>query len=136
MDCLNMAKERFKSDIFATEALGASIDAVNENGAVCSVELSRKHLNGVNAIMGGAIFTLADFAFAVATNYIEDITVTQTSQITYLGAPKGGKLIAEAKKVKSGRSSCFYTITVTDELGTQVAMVTSTGFRKSSKVSK
>lgn len=131
MDLLQTARERFKSDIFATEALGAVIDSVNENGAVCSVDLDRRHLNGVNAIMGGAIFTLADFAFAVATNYIEDTTVTQTSQITFLGAPKGKKLTAEAKKVKSGRNTCFYIVEVKDELGTAVALVTVTGFRKS-----
>ena len=82
--------------------------------------------------MGGAIFTLADFAFAVASKYIEDITVTQTSQITYLGSPKGNKLIATAKKVKSGRSTCFYIIDIKDELGTDVALVTATGFRKGS----
>jgi acyl-CoA thioesterase len=130
MDYLDMARERFKNDAFATQALGAVIDSVEENGAVCSVELSRRHKNGVDAIMGGAIFTLADFAFAVATNYIEDITVTQTSQITYLGAPKGKRLIARAKKVKSGRSICFYLVEVKDELGTDVALVTFTGFRK------
>jgi acyl-CoA thioesterase len=129
MDYLEIARERFKRDEFATEALGAVIDALDENGAVCSVALGRRHVNGVGEIMGGAIFTLADFAFAVATNYIEDTTVTQTSQITYLGRPKGKRLIAESKKVKSGRSTCFYTVDVKDELGSAVAMVTMTGYR-------
>lgn len=130
MEFLEMVRERFSSDAFATEALGAVIDAVDENGAVCSVALDHRHLNGVGAIMGGAIFTLADFAFAVATNYTDDITVTQTSQITYLGSPKGKRLTAEAKKVKSGRSTCFYLVDVKDELGTDVAIVTVTGFHK------
>lgn len=133
MELLDAHLERFKNDAFATEALGAAIDAVTENGAVCSVTLGRRHLNGAKAVMGGAIFTLADFAFAVAANYKEDITVTQTSQITYLGSPKGKRLIAEAKLVKSGRKTCFYTVEVKDELGTDVAFVTATGFRKSRK---
>lgn len=130
MEFLEMIRERFSSDAFATDTLGAVIDAVDENGAVCSVALDQRHLNGLGAIMGGAIFTLADFAFAVATNYTDDITVTQTSQITYLGSPKGKRLTAEAKKVKSGRSTCFYLVDVKDELGTDVAIVTVTGFHK------
>ena len=129
MDYLETARERFSGDRFASEALGAVIDALDENGAVCSVALEERHLNGVGEIMGGAIFTLADFAFAVATNSAEETTVTQTSQITYLGRPKGKRLIAASKKVRSGRSICVYTVDVKDELGSAVALVTVTGYR-------
>ncbi len=133
MDYLEKAQKRFKSDRFATEALGAVIDALNENGAVCSITLGDRHLNGVGEVMGGAIFTLADFTFAVATNFIEDTTVTQTSQITYLGRPKGNRLIASAQKVRAGRTTCFYTVEVKDELGNDVAFVTMTGFDTKAK---
>ena len=132
MELLETVRKRFEEDRFATEALGAVIDSVNDDGAVCSVLLDDKHLNGVGAVMGGAIFTLADFAFAVATNYVEDTTVTQTSQITYLGRPKGEKLIASAKRVRAGRSICFYTVDVKDELGNDVAFVSVTGFNTKS----
>jgi len=43
---------------------------------------------------------------------------------------KGERLIAEAKCVKNGRTTCYYTISITDELGTKVAEVTTTGFNK------
>ncbi len=132
MEYLKQAKQRFKEDRFASDALGAVIESLDEDGAVCSVELGTRHLNGIGEVMGGAIFTLADFAFAVATNFIEDTTVTQTSQITYLGRAKGKKLIATANKVRAGRSICFYTVDVKDELGNDVALVTVTGFKKSS----
>ena len=83
--------------------------------------------------MGGAIFTLADFAFAVAANCGEKSVVTLTSQISYLGTAKGSRLIAEAKRVKQGRSTGYYTVSIRDELGAPVAEVTGTGFVVQSK---
>ena len=79
---------------------------------------------------GGAIFTLADFAFAVASNWNKPLHVSTTSQITYLGVARGARLIAEAHKVKEGRSTCYYLVDVKDDLGNEVAHVTSSGFSK------
>ena len=81
--------------------------------------------------MGGAIFTLADFTFAVASNFNAQQTVSVTSQINYTGMAKGEKLIAEAKVIKDGRSTCLYEIIITDDKETQVAFVTITGMKLS-----
>ena len=79
--------------------------------------------------MGGAIFTLADFAFAVAANWNKpNLHVTLNSQITYLGTAKGKRLIAEARMVKEGRSTCYCVVDVKDDLGHAVAQITSNGF--------
>ena len=80
--------------------------------------------------MGGAIFTLADFAFAVASNWNKPLHVSTTSQITYLGVARGSRLIAQAHRVKEGRSTCYYLVEVTDDLGNAVAHVTASGFSK------
>ena len=74
------------------------------------------------------MFTLADFAFAVAANQNGRAVVTQASQITFLKPAAGKRLIAEAKLIKDGRRVCFYEITVRDELGTDVAFVTLNGY--------
>jgi hypothetical protein len=78
--------------------------------------------------MGGAIFTLADFAFAVASNFQRSVTVAQAAQITYLAAAKGTVLFAEAREVRSGHSTCFFQADITDEFGTKVAFFTGNGF--------
>lgn len=78
--------------------------------------------------MGGAIFTLADFTFAVASNWNKGLYVSLTAQITYLGKTKGNKLIAEAKVMKEGRTTCYYLVEINDDLGNQVAHVTMSGF--------
>ncbi len=128
MHDLEQARAYFSHDRFATECAGAVIREVRPGRAVCDLEIQPQHCNALGNPMGGVIFTLADFAFAVASNFQQPSTVSLTSQITYLSTAKGKTLIAEANAVRSGRSTCYYQIDVTDELGTQVACVTASGF--------
>ena len=115
-DVLKRVRERFANDRYATEN-GAVIEEVGEGYAKIVMELDKHHYNAVGGVMGGAIFTIADFAFAVASNWQEKTVVSQTAQITYLGKVKGKRMIAEARQVKDGRSMCYYVVEVTDELG-------------------
>jgi len=94
--------------------------------------ISEKHQNAVHGVMGGAIFTLADFTFAVAVNGLkkEEITVSLVSQISFLSSPKGSKLIAEAHCIKQGRSTSCYEISISDDTNRRIALVTFTGFSK------
>ena len=64
----NEVGERFEKDRFATEN-GAVIEEIGKNYAKCSINLTSRHKDGMGANMGGVYFTLADFAFAVATNW-------------------------------------------------------------------
>lgn len=124
---LDEVRERFSHDRFAT-VNGAVIEAVEEGYARCSMELNETHRNALGAVMGGAIFTLADFAFAVASNWNKAPRVSMTASISFLGKTKGEKLIAEAQKIREGRKTCYYEVTISDELGNQVAHMTSNGF--------
>ena len=76
--------------------------------------------------MGGAIFTLADFACAVASNIGEEPTVSVAFSIQYLSAVKGKRLIAMADARKNGRTLGFYDCVVRDDLGRDIAHVTGT----------
>lgn len=124
---LDEVRERFSHDRFAT-ANGAVIEEIAEGYAKCSMQIGNNHKNALGAVMGGAIFTLADFAFAVATNWQENPVVSLDASITFLGKAKGNTLIAEAKKIRSGRRTCCYMVEITDELGSQIAHMTSNGF--------
>lgn len=119
----------FQNDRFATEN-GVVIELAEEGLARCSMTLTEHHQNAMGAVMGGAVFTLADFAFAVASNWQGITHVSRTCQITYLGTAKGGKLIATARRIKEGRQTCYYLVEITDDLGSQVAYVTVDGFVK------
>lgn len=124
---LDEVRKRFSQDRFAT-VNGAVIEAVDEGYARCFMELNESHCNALGAVMGGAIFTLADFAFAVASNWNKNPQVSLEASISFLGRAKGSKIIAEAQKIKEGRKTCYYEVNVSDEFGNQVAHMTSNGF--------
>lgn len=68
MEDLDEIREFFAKDRFATEN-GAVIEAVGKNTATVGMKIEPRHRNAAGIVMGGAIFTLADFAFAVASNH-------------------------------------------------------------------
>ena len=125
---LSHLKEKFVNDLFVSQGLEAVIDAASYGYAECSMEIQPRHCNALGIPMGGAVFTLADFAFAVAANQEGRDVVTQASQITFLKPAKGKYLTAIANQVKDGKRICFYEVKVTDDLGNDVAFVTINGY--------
>ena len=130
MDYTQSARNRFAGDKYATEATGVFIEDVDVNYAKCSLTVKPCHLNAMGFVMGGAVFTLADLAFAVAASTDNPNTVSLNSQINYMNATKGPVLYAEAKCTKNGKIICLFEINITDGDGNRVANVTTTGFRK------
>jgi len=127
MQSLEEVRAYFQNDRFASSA-GCGVDEIGPRYAKCSLILSDLHKNALGGVMGGAIFTLADLAFAVASNWEKPGTVAISSNVAYLSAPKGARLTAEARCVKDGRTTCYYQISVRDELSTPVAEIACTGF--------
>jgi len=125
---LEEARSYFSCDRFATEN-GIVLDELDEKHSVCSLVISDRHKNAYGGVMGGAIFTLADFAFATLSNDRERITVAQQVSINYLSAPKGDKLTATATYKKDGRSSCVINVDVVDGNGRDIAQFVGTGFK-------
>lgn len=124
---LDEAREFFKKDVFATKTAGIVLEEVGEGYAKCSLEIGPRHMNAAGSVMGGAIFTLADFSLAAATNTPEKLTVTTTSEISYFAAPKGNRLYSECRVLKDGKRNCFTETTVTDSEGRIVAKVSACG---------
>jgi acyl-CoA thioesterase len=122
------AREYFSCDRFATEN-GMTLEEIDSNHSLCSMGISERHKNAYGGVMGGAIFTLADFAFAALTNDRENVTVAQQVSINYLSAPKGSRLVAKATYKKDGRNSSVVNVDVTDDTGRDVAQFVGTGFK-------
>ena len=125
---LEEAQEHFKKDKFATNA-GMIIDELGEDYSVCSVTLTDDHKNAYGGVMGGAIFTLADLAFAACANQIHCLSVAQQISINYLSAPKGERLIAKARCIKTGRTTSVINVSVSDDTGRDVALFIGTAFK-------
>ena len=127
-NALDEVRRIFEGDRFATEN-GAVIEEIGDHSATCSLVLTDSHRNAMGAVMGGTYFMLADFAFAVAANWEKMGCVSLRSDISFLGAAKGQKLIAKAECVKDGRTTSCYHVDVTDDLGNLTATMTATGYR-------
>ena len=125
---LDDARDYFANDRFATEN-GITLDALDDATAVTSMTLGPRHRNAFGGVMGGAIFTLADFAFAALTNGRDRLTVAQQVSVNYLATPKGSRLVATARYRKDGRSSCVVVVDVADDTGRDIAQFTGLGFK-------
>ena len=119
----------FANDRFATEVAGCRVVSGEHGRAVCSMELADVHRNAMGNVMGGAIFTLADFALAICCNIGEEPTVSVDSSISFFRSTQGAALTATAVCDKPGRHLGFYTVTVEDDLGKQIAKMTATCYR-------
>lgn len=118
----------FEKDRFA-HYVGIELIKVEPGYAVTSLKLSDKHLNGLDVVQGGAIYTLADFAFAAATNSNGLATIGINCSITYFKAPKGSVITAHAKETSAEKKICGCDVDVLDEDGTLVAKFNGTGYR-------
>ncbi len=125
---LKEAKEYFKNDRFAANA-GMQIDDLTEETSTCSLVLTDDHKNAYGGVMGGAIFTLSDLAFAVLANQIHNPSVASQVNINYLSATKGTKLFAKAKCLKNGKSTSVIQVDVTDDLGKYIACFMGNAFK-------
>lgn len=101
---------------------GIEIEEVRLGYARIAVFISGTMLNGYDMAHGGALFTLADQAFAYACNSHNVLTVAQSATINFLSpAKRGERIVAEAQEVmKAGRSGT-YSITVRSEDGRDIA---------------
>ena len=127
---LEEAQEIFKNDRFAT-VNGMQIDELGEDSCVCSMTLNDNHRNAYGGVMGGVTFTLADFALAVTSNQIHSLSVAQHVSIDYLSAPKGDRLIAKSKCIKSGKTTTVIDVNVYDDTGRLIAQFVGTAFKLS-----
>ncbi|MDK2892941.1 PaaI family thioesterase [Methanohalophilus sp.] len=126
-------KKFFKLDKFA-EFSGIELLEVSEGYAKASMEITEKHFNGIGTVHGGAIFTLADFAFAAASNSHGTVAVAINANISFTKAGIAGTLYAEAKETTRTPKIATYTITVTDDSGDIVSIFDGMAYRKRQKL--
>jgi acyl-CoA thioesterase len=116
-------------DRFAAHA-GVALLQVEPGFARARLEVGPHHLNGVGTAQGGAIFTLADFAFAAAANSTGSVAVAIDVSISFLKAVTGGVLTAEAREEAAAGRISTTVVRVTDEAGALVAIFKGTAYRR------
>ncbi len=105
-----------------SQLLGMEIVDSGADFAIVGMTLDAPHLNGFSIAHGGAIFALADTAFAHACNSENIVTVAQQCQVNFLKPGKAGdRLTATARgRTRSGRTG-LYDVTIAIEDGTVIA---------------
>lgn len=119
----------FERDQFAKHA-GIELVAVEPGRATARMTLQPMHWNGVRIAHGGALFTLADFAFAAASNSHGTVAVAINASISFLKASSAGTLTAEAREVAKNFKLGSYVVEVKDEQGELIAIFQGMVYRK------
>ncbi len=132
MNSLELIKERFKEDAFA-KLLGIRMDRLTEETVKMHMRLTPDMNNFHRIPHGAAIFALADAAFSVLGNNMNNISVALNCSINYLSSPKpDGILHVEGKLIKQTRRIGTYSFEIYTMEGDSkqiVATMTSTLYR-------
>jgi len=110
-----MAKDRFAA------LLGIELLEASNGKAKAKLDITDRHLNAVNIVQGGAIFSLADLTLAAASNSYGNTAVAINANISFLKATGKGTLYAEASEISRTNRIASYTIHITNDGGELVA---------------
>ena len=114
--------EFLQGDKFALLA-GVELLETGNGYAKARMLIKPEHLNGGGVCQGGAIFTLADLAFAAATNSHARLTLSITSNINFFKAEAfSHKRLANCE------------VRITNEAGELIATFNGTGYRKDTEL--
>ncbi len=127
------AKNFFANDRFAAftgiELVEAEVGYFKEN-----LKIEDKHMNADKVVKGGAIFTLADFAFGVAANTHGQLALAINVNISFLKAASAGILYAVAKEVAEPGRLGAYDVLVTNDQEEIIARFNGMVYRKNTKI--
>ena len=117
------------TDQFA-EALGIKVLEAKEAYAKVSMIVEKNHTNALGFTHGGVIFSLADYAFAQACNYGDNVAVAVQVSINFLKpSAMGDILTAVATRVSEGKTTGLYQVTVRKD-DKPIALFTGLAYKK------
>jgi acyl-CoA thioesterase len=132
-DPTEKVKQRLRNDQFAA-LCDIELLSVSPGRATARMTLHPHHLNGIGTVQGGAIFTLADFAFAAASNSHGTVAVAVNASITFMKAATTGTLWAEAKELAKNFKIGTYSVEIKDDQGDLIAQFQGLAYRKKDPV--
>lgn len=122
--------ERLNTDDRFANGIGARLTEIREGYARTEMDVEERHLNGGGVCQGGAIYTLADLAFAGVANCHGTLTLGISNTITFLqSAQLGDHLTAECTEVLDHHKLPYCDIKVTNQEGKLIAAVTGLAYR-------
>ena len=129
-------REHFKNKDTFAKHLGIELVEIGSGHGVATMPFDERHRNGMGNTHGGAIFALADMAFAAASNASGEFCVNAQTSISYVSPGKVGPLKGVAKAIHVGRKMATFDVEITDAAGTMVAKAIITGYSKGIPLAK
>ena len=119
----------FEKDTWARDA-GIELLEVSTGRAKVRMQVEGRHKNSHGTVHGGAIFTLADTAFALASNSHGIPAAAINAHISYVKSASGGTLYADAEEFSINPKIATYTVEITDGDGEKIAIFQGMVYRK------
>ncbi len=126
---MDILKRFIDNDAFA-EKLGIVMIEYDKGRAKAKMPINNDLMNSAGTVHGGAIFSLADAVFAVASNSHGTLAMAINVSISYFKAVKKGILYASAKEISINPKLATYIITVTDDNNDKIALFQGTVYKK------
>ncbi len=121
-------KEMLATDPFAM-GLGVELISVDDDSITIAMEVEDRHTNFLGVGHGGAVFSLADVAFSLASNAAGDRAVAiDTHMVLSAATHPGDRLTAVVDELTRGRTLGTYHVTITRPDGRTAAIFTGTVF--------
>ena len=117
---MDKVKAHFLRDRFAVSS-GIQLNEYRPGYAVTTVAISENHLNAANVVQGGLLFTLGDFASAVAVNAHGYVALSVSTHIDYMAAGSAGIITAEATETARSRRISHCEVKITNKHHTLLA---------------
>ncbi len=127
---LNKYQRQFDKDLFAKHS-GIRLIAATPGFAKARMKVLKKHMNSVGILHGGALFTLADFTFAVASNTHGKVALAIDAEISFFKGVSAGTITAEAREISLHNRLATYQVDLRNETGELIAHFKGTVYRKS-----
>lgn len=131
----NKLKDFFENNDRFAKNNGMIINEIDTGYAKTSMAVKNEHLNGANVAHGGAIFSLADYAFAIASNSHGTLALGINTSISFLNAAfENDTLTASAIEVDKNHKLASYTITVTNQENKTIAVMQGMVYKKDKQI--
>ena len=116
--------------------VGLNVIRVEKGYAEVEMPIRPCHLNAMDMVHGGAIFTLGDYAFALAANFAGNPSVALSVSINFLRPGKAGVLTAKAKELSTAGRVATYLVEICDADAQIVASFQGLAYIKGPPVAK
>jgi len=130
---MDKVKKLFSKDQFAAHN-GIELIEIRPGQASCKMVIQEIHRNGLGLVHGGALFTLADFAFSIAASSRGRRCVSLNASISFVTPGISGTIYAEATEISLNNKIGTYDVKITNDKKEILATFTGLAYRKQEEI--